>query len=162
VAILREGLDFAKVEVRVRRAIDKYNAAESKDTEYELLLAVAQVEQWQFAHRDSKAIGVVEGAPYWWRGKRDTRLFRQLTILGRAHRIGRDPNHYLLTVPAYSQKGRFVSIEFSSDGKTWSAPQPYHVEHDYIAPPGARSVWVRLAFKDAKAVSAQKPVEIAL
>jgi len=39
VGILCEGLDFAKVEVRVRRAIDHYNVAESKDTEFALVLA---------------------------------------------------------------------------------------------------------------------------
>src|SRR5439155_19678778 len=98
-AIRREGIDFALVEVPVRRAIDTYSADESKDHEYELLLAIANCEQWLLAHRDSKAIGVVEGAPYWWRGKRDVRLFTRLTILGRAHRVGDD--RYLLTVPAY-------------------------------------------------------------
>lgn len=162
VAILREGLDFAKVEVRVRRAIDKYNSAESKDTEFELLLAVAQVEQWLLAHRDSKAIGVVEGAPYWWRGKRDTRLFSRLSIVGRSQRVASGDNRYLLTVPAYSQKGRFVSIEFSADGDTWSAPQPYKIQHEYIAPAGSKRVSARLSFKGADGVALQKPIEIEL
>src|SRR5205085_1821270 len=112
VAFLREGLDFAKAEVRVRRAIDQMAAAESKDQEYNLLLAVAQVEQWLLAHRDTKAVGVIEGAPYWWRGKRDLKFFTRLTILGRAERT--EGNRYLLTVPAYSMKGRFDSIEFSA------------------------------------------------
>jgi hypothetical protein len=160
VAILREGLDFAKVEVRVRRAIDRYNATENKDTEFALLLAVAQVEQWQLAHRDSKAVGVVEGAPYWWRGKRDTRLFTRLTILGRAQPAAGAENRHVLTVPAYSQKGRFTTIEFSADGTTWSAPQPYRVEHDYTAPAGTRSVWARLTFKSPEGESTQKPIEI--
>jgi hypothetical protein len=162
VAILREGLDFAKVEVRVRRAIDRYNAAESKDTEYDLLLAVAQVEQWQLAHRDSKAVGVVEGAPYWWRGKRDTKLFGRQTILGRARRVAGAENRYVLTVPAYSQKGRFETIEFSADGKSWSAPQPYKVQHEYNAPAGTKTVFARLTFKSSDGVTPQKPIEISL
>jgi hypothetical protein len=150
------------VEVRVRRAIDRYNAAESKNTEYDLVLAIAQVEQWQLAHRDSKAVGVVEGAPYWWRGKRDTKLFSRQTILGRAQPVAGAQNQYVLTVPAYSQKGRFETIEFSVDGKTWSAPQPYHVQHEYVAPAGAKSVFARLTFKGPNGISPQKPIEIPL
>jgi hypothetical protein len=163
VAILREGLDFAKLELPVRRAIDHYNAAAaSKDAEYELLLTVAEVEQWLFAHRDSKAVGVVEGAPYWWRGKRDTKFFSRSTILGRAQKVPGADNRYLLTVPAYSQKGRFVSIELSADGKTWSAPQPYKVQHEFAAPAGAKSVFARLTFKGPEGVTPQKPIEIPL
>ena len=160
VAILREGFDFAKLELPVRRAIDAYNAAENKDTEFVLVLAVANVEQWLLAHRDSKAVGVVEGAPYWWRGKRDTKLFGKQTIVGRAQRTG--DSNYRLTVPAYSQKGRFETIEFSPDGKTWSAPQPYKVQHDYTAPAGAKSVFARLTFKGVDGVAVQKPIEISL
>jgi hypothetical protein len=162
VAILREGLDFAQHELPVRRAIDRYTSQESKDNEFALLLAVAQVEQWLLAHRDSKAVGVVEGAPYWWRGKRDVKLFTRTTILGKARRTDGGANRYLLTVPAYSQKGRFVTIEFSADGKTWSAPQPYKVEHDYTAPSGAKSVRARLNFKGPDGTTPQKPIEIPL
>jgi hypothetical protein len=163
VAILREGFDFAKVELPVRRGIDHYNAAaQSKDTEFELLLAVAKDEQWLFAHRDSKAVGVVEGAPYWWRGKRDTRLFSRQTIVGRAQRLEPAGNRYLLTVPAYSQKGRFTTIEFSADGQSWSAPQPYKVQHEYAAPKGANRVWARLTFKGSEGEAPQKPIEIEL
>ena len=160
VAILREGFDFAKAELPVRRAIDAYNASEDKDAEFALVLAVANVEQWLLAHRDSKAVGVVEGAPYWWRGKRDTKLFARQTIVGRAQRTGE--NNYRLTVPAYSQKGRFETIELSADGKTWSAPQPYKVQHDYQAPAGAKSVFARLTFKGTDGVAPQKPIEIPL
>jgi hypothetical protein len=162
VAILREGLDFAKLEVRVRRAIDAYGAAASADNEYALLLAVADVEQWQLAHRDSKAIGVVEGAPYWWRGKRDTRLFNRQTILGRAQRIPGAGQRYRLTVPAYSSKGRFVAIEFSADGNTWSAAEPYRVRYEYTAPAGSTKVFARLSFKGPDGVARQKPIEIPL
>ena len=162
VGLLREGLDFARAELPVRRAIDRFNAAENKDTEFALLLAVANVEQWLLAHRDSKAIGVVEGAPYWWRGKRDTRLFTRQTILGRAERSAGGDRRYVLTVPAYSQKGRFETIELSADGKTWSPPQPYKVRHDYTAPAGAKSVFARLTFKGPDGVMPQKPIEIPL
>jgi hypothetical protein len=162
VAILREGLDFAKVEVRVRRAMDRYAVAESRETEFDLLLAVAQVEQWLQANKDSKAIGVIEGAPYWWRGKRDVKVFNRQTIVGRAERVGGADDRYLLTVPAYSQRGRFETVEFSADGRTWSAPQPYRVQHEYTAPAGAKSVFARLSFKDAKGVTPQKPIEISL
>ncbi len=160
VAILREGFDYAKLELSVRRAIDRYAASETKDNEYALMLAVANDEQWLLAHRDSKAVGVVEGAPYWWRGKRDVRIFNRMTILGRAERLSDE--RYRVTVPAYSVKGRFVSIEFSADNQTWSAPQPYHVQHEYTAPKGATRVWARLSFKGTDGVAVQKPVEIAL
>lgn len=161
VKILREGFDFAKLELPVRRAIDKYNAAsQSKDAEYDLLLAVANVEQWLLAHRDSKSVGVVEGAPYWWRGKRDTKLFSRLTILGRAERVLGTANRYVLTIPAYSQRGRFETVEFSLDGKIWSAPQPYRVRQEYAAPAGAKSVFARLTFKGADGVKPQKPIEV--
>lgn len=160
VSVLREGLDFAKMEVRVRRAMDKVTADGSKDNEYELLLAVARVEQWLLANRDTKAVGVIEGAPYWWRGKRDLRFFSRQTIMGRAQHIAGD--HYLLTVPAYSMKGRFVSIELSPDGETWSAPQPYRVEHEYVAPAGATTVQARLTFKGSGGESPQKPIQIDL
>jgi len=153
-------LDFANVELRVRRAMDQFAASASQENEYDLLLAVANVEQWLFAHRDSKAIGVVEGAPYWWRGKRDVKLFNRQTILGRAQRIG--GNRYTLTVPAYTVKGRFVSIEFSPDGTHWSEPQPYQVQHEYAAPEGSTRVFVRLSLKSASGVTRQRPVEIAL
>lgn len=162
VAILREGLDFAKAELPVRRAIDRHAANESKEAEFDLLLAVANVEQWLLAHRDSKAVGVVEGAPYWWRGKRDTKLFSRQSILGRAERAGGAGNRYVLTVPAYSQKGRFVTIEFSADGKIWSQPEPYRVRHDYTAPAGAKSVFARLTFKGPDGVTPQKPIDIPL
>jgi hypothetical protein len=160
VAILREGLDYAKLEVRVRRAMDELEAAGSPDAEYELVLAVARVEQWLLAHRESKAIGVVEGAPYWWRGKRHVRLFNQQTIMGRAQHLA--GNRYLLTMPAYSMKGRFVSIEFSPGGETWSAPQPYRIEHEYRAPDGAKAVYARLTFQGADGVKPQKPIKIEL
>jgi hypothetical protein len=160
VAILREGLDYAKLEVSVRRAMAEFAAHASEDVEYKLLLAVARVEQWLLAHRDSKAVGVVEGAPYWWRGKRDVKLFGRQTILGRAQHL--TGNQYLLTVPAYSMKGRFVAIEFSADGKSWSAPQPYRVQHEYAAPAGAKSVWARVSFKGADGVVPQMPIEIEL
>ena len=160
VAILQEGLDFAKLEVRVRRAMDKLAAGGAKDDEYDLLLAVARVEQWLLAHRDSKAVGVVEGAPYWWRGKRHLRFFSRQTITGRAqHTAG---NRYLLTVPAYSMQGRFIAIEFSHDGGTWSAPQPYRIEHEYTAPAGAKTVLARLTFKGPDGPKLQKPVTIDL
>jgi hypothetical protein len=162
VAILREGLDFAKAELAVRRAIDRYAANESKDAEYDLLLAVANVEQWLLAHRDSRAVGVVEGAPYWWRGKREVRLFNRQTMLGRAERVPGAGNRYVLTVPAYSQKGRFETIEFSADGRIWTAPQPYRLRHDYTAPAGAKSVFARLTFKGPDGVTPQKPIEIPL
>ena len=162
VAILREGLDFAMLELPVRRAIDHYNAATNPDSEFALVLAIAEVEQWLFAHRDSKAVGVVEGAPYWWRGKRDTRLFSRMTILGRAQPVAGAHDRYLLTVPAYSQKGRFQTIAFSADGKTWSAPQPYQVQHEYTAPSGTKTVYARLTFKGPEGVTVQKPIPIDL
>jgi hypothetical protein len=162
IAILREGFDFARHELPLRRAIDRYTAQESRDAEYDLLLAIAQVEQWQLAHRDSKAVGVVEGAPYWWRGKREVKPFGRMTILGRAERAAGVDNRYVLTVPAYSQKGRFETIEFSADGKTWSAPQPYKVRHEYTAPPGAKSIFARLTFKSSDGMMPQKPIEISL
>jgi hypothetical protein len=162
VAILREGFGFARVELPLRRAIDRYTANETKETEFGVLLAAAKVEQWQLAHRDSKAVGVVEGAPYWWRGKRDVKLFSRQTILGRAERLDAAGNRYRLSVPAYSQKGRFETIEFSGDGNTWSTPQPYEVQHEYTAPAGARTVFARLTFKGPEGVSPQKPIQIPL
>jgi hypothetical protein len=160
VAFLREGLDFAKLEVLVRRGMDRVTADASEENEYNLLLAVARVEQWLLAHRDSKSVGVLEGAPYWWRGKRDVRLFSRMTMMGRAEQLG--GNRYLLTVPAYSMKGRFTAIEFSADGRRWSAAEPYRVHHEYVAPAGAKSVHVRLTFKDAKDATPQKPIRIDL
>ncbi|MGH8021421.1 MAG: DUF4838 domain-containing protein [Opitutaceae bacterium] len=148
VAILREGLDFSKLEVRVRRAMDRMAAHGSAHNQYKLLLAVARVEQWLFANRDSKAVGVVEGAPYWWRGKRDLAFFSQQTIMGRARRIA--GNRYLLTVPAYSMKGRFVSIEFSEDGESGSSPQPYRIEHEYAASPEAKTVFCQTDLQRAR------------
>jgi hypothetical protein len=162
VAILREGFDFARVELKLRRAIDAFTTKETKDLEFALLLAAADVEQWQLAHRDSKAVGVVEGAPYWWRGKRDLKPFTRLTMVGRAERLPGAENRYRLTVPAYSQKGRFETIEFSGDGKTWSAPQPYRVRHEYAAPADAKSVFARFTFKSSDDTSVQKPIEIPL
>jgi hypothetical protein len=84
----------------------------------------------------------------------------QQTIMGRsAHLAG---NRYLLTVPAYSMKGRFVSIALGPDGETWSAPQSYRIEHEYHAPDGAKAVYVRLTLKDANGARPQKPVKIDL
>jgi hypothetical protein len=80
--------------------------------------------------------------------------------MGRAQHVG--GNRYLLTVPAYSMKGRFVSIAFSPDGETWSAPQSYRVVHEYHAPVGAKAVYVRLTFKGADGTKPQKPVKIDL
>jgi hypothetical protein len=135
VAILREGLDFAKLEVQVRRAIDLLGTKADED---DLLLAIARLEQWMQTHSDSKAVGVVQGAPYWWRGKRDVKLIssRQPTVMGTARHIA--GNKYLLTVPGYGMTGRFVSIQFSADGRTWSRPEPYKVDHQYAAPGAPR------------------------
>jgi hypothetical protein len=63
---------------------------------------------------------------------------------------------------AYSQKGRFETIEFSADGGIWTAPQPYRLRHDYTAPAGAKSVFARLTFKGPDGVTPQKPIEIPL
>jgi hypothetical protein len=83
-------------------------------------------------------------------------------MLGRAERVPGAGNRYVLTVPAYSQKGRFETIEFSADGRIWTAPQPYRLRHDYTAPAGAKSVFARLTFKGPDGVTPQKPIEIPL
>lgn len=160
VSMLREGLDFAKLEVLVRRAVDKVAADESTENEYELLLAIARVEQWLLANRDSKAVAVIHGAPWWWRGKRHVGLLDRRTILGRAEPLG--GNRHLLTVPAYANNGRFVSIEFSHDGRTWTEPQPYRVQHEYVAPAGTGTVLARLTFKGPDGISPLGLIEINL
>ena len=39
--------------------MDQVTAESSEGSEYDLLLAVARIEQWLLAHRDSKAVGRV-------------------------------------------------------------------------------------------------------
>jgi hypothetical protein len=158
IAVLQEGLDFAKLDLPARRALAKYERHPSEETAAELVTRCARVEQWMHAHTQSRGIAVIDGYAWWWRKMRVPPM--RHSIYGNAQKVG--DGTYLLSIGAFSTRGRFVSIEFSEDGKTWTPPVPYRVDHEFAPTGQTKIILARLSLKSAKATTVSEPLAIRL
>jgi len=154
VAVLQEGLDFAKLELPARRYLAKYEQDPSDENAFGLALECARVEQWMLAHPQARGVAVIEGYGWWWRKMRVPPIVRG-TLKGRA--VGLGDGRYRLSIAAYSSDGRYTTVQFSEDGgRTWSATEPFKVDHEYRPARRNDKIIARLMLKSA---SIQKQVE---
>ena len=107
------------------------------------------------------AVGVVEGYPWWWRGMRPANPVHTNSFMGKAKALS--GGRYLLTIPGYAKDGRFVAVQFSTDGVTWSPEEPYKIEHEVVVEDsGVTSIRARLLLSTVEGRTWTKPVTISL
>ena len=58
IAVLQDGLDFAKLELPARRYLAKYEQDPSDENAFGLALECARVEQWMLAHPQTQGVAV--------------------------------------------------------------------------------------------------------
>jgi hypothetical protein len=154
IAVLQEGLEFAKLELPTRRYFVKYEQDPSDENAFGLALECARVEQWMLARPQSRGVAVTEGYGWWWRKMRVPPIVRG-TLRGKAVSLGN--GSYKLSIAAYSSDGRYTTVQFSEDGgSTWSAEEPFKVDREYRPARRTDKIIARLRLKSA---STQKQVE---
>jgi hypothetical protein len=147
IAVLQDGLDFAKLELPARRYLAKYEQDPSDENAFGLALECARVERWMLAHPQSRGVAVIEGYGWWWRKMRVPPIVRG-TLSGRA--VGLGDGNYRLSIAAYSSDGRYTTVQFSEDGgSTWSAEEPFKVDHEYKPARKSDKIVARLTLKSA-------------
>lgn len=162
IAILTAGIDFAKRQVQVKRAFHEF-AANPKDADarFNFLLALARAERWMYERQSTMAVGVVEGYPWWWKSMRAAQPVQTSSFMVKAKALSR--SKYLVIIPGYSKTGKFVAVQFSTDGTSWSKEQPYAIDHEYIVKDrNAKSIQARLLLATANGRTWTDPVTVAL